>query len=95
MESFLSGRLHVCHVPISWGHHATAREGTIINVSFEADGDPEKVKIFATVDETKRALDPFAQSISEPNAIEKLVGKWFGQVGCVCSMELDCLTLSD
>eukprot|EP00435_Cladocopium_sp_Y103_P033371 s896_g8.t1 len=51
------------------------RDGTIISLSFEADDDPEKVKIFATVDETKRTLDPFAQSISEPNAIEKLVGK--------------------
>jgi len=73
-----------CHVLISAGHHAShatvARDGTIISVNFEADDDPEKVKIFATVDETKRNLDPFAQSISEPNAIEKLVGKWFGQV---------------
>ena len=73
MESFLCGRLHVCHV-------MSQSPRDIISVNFEADDDPEKVKIFATVDETKRNLDPFAQSISEPNAIEKLVGKWFGQV---------------
>lgn len=57
------------------------RDGTIISLSFEADDDPEKVKIFATVDETKRTLDPFAQSISEPNAIENMCRIMYFQSG--------------
>ena len=43
----------------------------MINLEFEQDEDPEKVKVVGTV-EGSRTLDPFTVTIADPGAIEKL-----------------------
>ena len=50
---------------------ARVRSGTMINLEFQQDEDPEKVKVFGTV-EGGRTLDPFTVAIADSGAIEKL-----------------------